>query len=62
MKAWQIAYARRSGFTRLVTCSRKSNRAMIALNKKYGFVKLSSMPRYYHDPVESAIVMERVLD
>jgi GNAT superfamily N-acetyltransferase len=36
-KRWQIAWARRRGFTRIVTNSRCSNRAMIRLNQKVGF-------------------------
>ena len=58
MKSWQIAYARRNGFRRIVTHSRKSNAAMIALNRSFGFRKARGIPRYYADPEESAVVME----
>lgn len=62
MKCWQIAYARHHGFTRMVTNTRKSNQAMIALNKKFGFQVLRTTPDYYDNPREPTVVMERVLD
>jgi ribosomal-protein-alanine N-acetyltransferase len=58
MKAWQIAWARQQGFRRLITNSRKSNEAMIALNKKFGFRKVHIVPNYYENPKEQAIVMD----
>ena len=58
MKAWQVAFARRHGFTRLVTASRKSNVRMIALNKKFGFQAIRVTPRYYREPVEAILVQE----
>jgi ribosomal protein S18 acetylase RimI-like enzyme len=61
MKAWQIAFARHHGFAGMVTCSRKSNQAMIALNRKFGFKKVRIRRAYYVDPVESAVVMEKLL-
>ena len=61
MKAWQVAFARRHGFARMVTCSRKSNRAMIRLNLKFGFRTVRTTRGYYSGPVESAVVMERLL-
>jgi ribosomal protein S18 acetylase RimI-like enzyme len=59
LKCWQIAYARRHGFTRIVTNCRKCNRPMIELNKKFGF-KIIRRPKamYYEDPPEPTIVME----
>lgn len=57
MKAWQISYARRHGFTRLIANTRKSNTAMLALNRKFGFRILRTTPRYYIDPVEATVVM-----
>jgi ribosomal protein S18 acetylase RimI-like enzyme len=59
LKSWQIAYAQHHGFTRIITNSRQSNRAMIALNKKFGFKILrTSKSDYYRDPAEPAVVME----
>lgn len=58
MKAWQLSFALHHGFTRMVTCSRKSNRAMIDLNRKFGFRAVRTTRGYYRDPVESAVVME----
>jgi len=58
-KCWQIAYARQHGFTRMVTNTRKSNRAMIDLNRKFGFkIVRTSKSDYYRDPAEPAVVME----
>jgi ribosomal protein S18 acetylase RimI-like enzyme len=62
MKAWEIAYARRNKFKRIVTNSRKSNLAMIALNRKFGFRRAGTIPGYYEDPTEPAIVMEIKLE
>ena len=61
-KRWQIGWARRHGFTRIVTNSRRSNRAMIRLNQKHGFrvIRLTAGP-YYSNPAERAVVMERTL-
>jgi ribosomal protein S18 acetylase RimI-like enzyme len=58
MKAWQVAYAQRNGFQRIVTNSRKSNEAMIRLNRKFGFKVIATAPAYYYDPEEAAVVME----
>jgi ribosomal protein S18 acetylase RimI-like enzyme len=61
LKCWEIAYARHHGFTRIVTNTRKKNRAMIALNRKFGFQVIRTTPRYYSDPVDSTVVMELIL-
>jgi ribosomal protein S18 acetylase RimI-like enzyme len=61
MKCWQISYARRHGYTRIVTNTRKSNKAMIGLNKKFGFGVLRTTSGYYGDPLEPTVVMERQL-
>ncbi len=58
MKCWQVLYARRHGFTRIITNSRKSNRPMIGLNKKFGFKVLRTTPDYYENPREPTVVME----
>jgi len=57
-KAWQLAYARRQGYTRIVTNTRKSNAAMIALNRKFGFRILRTTRAYYANPTEATVVME----
>jgi ribosomal protein S18 acetylase RimI-like enzyme len=58
IKAWQVAYARHHGFNRIVANTRKSNAAMIALNRKFGFKVLRVTPRYYGNPTEATVVME----
>lgn len=58
MKAWQVSYAKLNGFTRIVTNTRKSNKRMIALNRKFDFTVLRTTPRYYANPMESTVVME----
>jgi GNAT superfamily N-acetyltransferase len=58
-KRWQIAWARRHGFTRIVTNCRRSNRTIIRLNEKLGFKILqTTIGNYYHRPPEPAVVME----
>jgi GNAT superfamily N-acetyltransferase len=58
-KRWQISWARRGGFTRIVTNSRRSNRAMIRLNQKAGFKIIGTTTRNYYDrPAEQAVAME----
>jgi ribosomal protein S18 acetylase RimI-like enzyme len=61
MKAWQVAYAKHRGFTRIVTNMRQSNTAIIELNKKYGFKRKRISRGYYRDPDEATVVMERRL-
>jgi ribosomal protein S18 acetylase RimI-like enzyme len=61
MKSWQISYARHHGFTRIVTNTRKSNKSMVDLNKKFGFKKLRTTPGYYDDPPEATVVLELLL-
>ncbi len=58
LKSWQVAYARRHGFQRMVTSSRASNAAMIALNGRFGFQIARRIEGYYTDPLEAAVVME----
>ena len=60
VKAWQIEYARRNGFRRMVTNCRESNGAMIAINEKYGFQAIRTTSGYYEDG-EATVVMERLL-
>jgi RimJ/RimL family protein N-acetyltransferase len=58
LKSWQISYAWRHNFTRIVTNTRKSNKAMIGLNEKFGFHALRTTRNYYEDPLEPTVVME----
>jgi ribosomal protein S18 acetylase RimI-like enzyme len=62
LKAWEIAYARYHGFNRVITTCRKSNSRMIALNRKFGFRIVRTIPRYYVEPRDSAVLMELLLD
>ena len=60
IKEWQVEYARRNGFERVVTNCRESNAAMIAINAKYGFRAIRTTPGYYEDG-EATVVMELIL-
>ena len=61
VKAWQIDYARRNGFGRIVTNCRESNAAMIDINRKFGFRIIRTTPGYYGDG-EATVVMELLLE
>ena len=61
LKSWELAYARYHGFTRVVTNMRSRNSAIIKLNRKFGFRVIRTASRYYSDPSDSTIVMERRL-
>jgi len=58
MKAWQIAYARRHGYDRVVTETRAGNERMIRLNQSFGFRIVRTTPGCYVDPEEAAVEME----
>jgi len=63
VKAWQIAYAKRNGFKKIVTNARVSNKGSIALNKKFGFQMIRIIPEYYNPdyaggPREDTIVLQ----
>jgi ribosomal protein S18 acetylase RimI-like enzyme len=58
LKCWQIAYAKHNGFNRIVTNTRKRNRAMISMNRKFGFRIIRTTPRYYSGPTDATVVME----
>jgi ribosomal protein S18 acetylase RimI-like enzyme len=62
LKAWQIAYARYHGFNRVITNCRKRNVRMIALNRRFGFRIVRTIPRYYAEPTDSAVLMELLLE
>ena len=61
LKCWQVSYATHHGFTRVVTNTRKSNRAMLHLNRSFGFKIVRTTPDYYQQPLESTVVMELLL-
>ena len=60
IKAWQVEYAKRNGFRRMLTNCRESNAAMIAINEKFGFRAIRTTPGYYEDG-EATVVMELAL-
>jgi ribosomal protein S18 acetylase RimI-like enzyme len=60
VKAWQIEYARKNGFRRMVTNCRESNTRMIGINEKFGFRTVRCTPEYYADG-EATVVMELLL-
>jgi ribosomal protein S18 acetylase RimI-like enzyme len=60
-KAWQVAYARHHCFKRVVTHTRKRNKAMIYLNQEFGFEIVRAIPKYYSEPTDSAVEMELLL-
>jgi ribosomal protein S18 acetylase RimI-like enzyme len=57
-KRWQIAYARRHGYTRMLAHCRQKNLPMISLNRKVGFRTVAVTPGYYARPTEAAVLME----
>jgi len=57
-KQWQIEYARKNGFTTVVTNMRESNQRIILLNEQFGFARRKLHTNYYKDPAEAALVME----
>jgi GNAT superfamily N-acetyltransferase len=57
-KRWQIAWARRHGFTHIVTNCRASKKAIIGLNEKYGFTITGTITKYYDHPTEDSVRME----
>ena len=61
LKAWEVAYARRHGFRRIVTNPRKKNVRMIELNRQFGFMIVRTTPRYYAEPTDATVVMELLL-
>jgi GNAT superfamily N-acetyltransferase len=61
VKEWQIEYARRNGFVRMVTNCREGNAAMIAINERFGFRAIRKTEGYYADG-EATVVMELVLE
>jgi len=58
LKAWQIAYAWRHKYNRIVTNTRKRKKPMIHLNRKFNFEVIRITPGYYSGPSDSTVVME----
>lgn len=58
LKAWQVAFAWRHKFNRIVTNTRKRNKPMIHLNRKFNFEVIRITPGYYSGPSDSTVVME----
>ena len=58
LKCWEICFARYHGFRRVVTNTRSRNRAMIDLNRKFGFEVIRTVPLYYSSPTDSTVIME----
>ena len=56
VKAWQIDYGRKHGFSRIVTNTRASNLKSIRLNQKFGFKIINTVPNWYG--TETAIILE----
>ena len=57
-KAWQIGFAQARGSRRIMLHTRRSNSAMIRLNRKFGFTVARTIARYYRDPDEPGLFME----
>ena len=58
LKCWQIAYAWQNKFNRIVTNTRKRNKPMIHLNRRFNFEVIRVTPNYYSRPADSTVVME----
>lgn len=58
LKYWEICYARRYRFRRVVTNMRGNNTTIVRLNKKLGFKVIRTTPRYYSHPTDLTVVME----
>jgi len=56
-----LAWASREGLQRILLDVRRSNDAALALYRGAGFVQTGERRRYYSDPVEDALVLERRL-
>ncbi len=54
--------ARSCGITRIFLEVRESNKPAFNLYQKTGFVPVAKRPRFYSDPVEDAILMEKDLN
>lgn len=58
---WMIQEAVRHGARQMLLEVRQSNRAAIDLYSKFGFIEFSQRRNYYKNPVEDAIIMEKLL-
>jgi ribosomal protein S18 acetylase RimI-like enzyme len=61
LKCWQICYARRHRFPRIVTNVRKRNTNMLRINQRFGFEVIRTTQGYYSGPNDSTVVMELCL-
>jgi RimJ/RimL family protein N-acetyltransferase len=61
MKTWQLAFARRYGYRRIVTECRAGNVRMIRLNESFGFQITETTPAHYLNPEEAGVRMELAL-
>lgn len=64
-KQWQLEYAKKNGFSLVVTNMRQSNARIIHLNEKLGFTPRGFrpiVPGVYSDPEEASLVMELNLE
>lgn len=57
---WAVQWAKARGFSKMVSNFRVSNHASCRLHEKCGFKYAGIIPEYYHDPVEDAVLVERV--
>jgi len=53
---------RLAGITEIVLEVRASNQAALGLYRRLGFKETGSRPRYYHDPIEDAVLMRLGLE
>jgi ribosomal-protein-alanine N-acetyltransferase len=56
-----LEIARKADCENIFLDVRPTNAAAIGLYKKYGFLELYNRPKYYHSPVEDALVMVKNL-
>lgn len=59
---WQIEYARKQGFGRVMSHIRLSNKKSIYLHEKAGFEMTGIETAYYLNPRENAAIMELSID
>jgi ribosomal-protein-alanine N-acetyltransferase len=51
-----------AGATEVVLEVRSSNQSALGLYRRLGFVETGRRPRYYHDPIEDAVLMRLGLE
>lgn len=60
VKAWQIAYARKHGYKKIITSVRESNAVSIHLNLKFGFTISDCKEGFYADG-DTGVILEKNL-